>query len=129
MTVKRWNPAGVAPPLAFYSHLAEAPAGARVVAMSGQVGNREDGSIPDGLEAQFEAALDNITALAAAAGKDQSAVMKLIVLLTEPPTDGARIGAAMEKSFPGPKPAMTWIYVAGLARPNLKVEIDVTLAV
>ena len=35
MPVKRWNPSGVAPPVAFYSHLAEAQTGSRVVAMAG----------------------------------------------------------------------------------------------
>ncbi|MFO1014715.1 MAG: RidA family protein [Caulobacteraceae bacterium] len=128
MPVKRWNPSGVAPPVAFYSHLAEAQTGSRVVAMAGQFGCRLDGSIPESLEDQFDLALENILTLCKAAGADGGQVLKLIVFLTDPPTDRARIAAAMTRAFGETPPAMTWIYVKGLFRPEVKVEIDVTLA-
>ena len=130
MTVKRWNPDVVAAPASpMYSHLAEAPAGARVVSMAGQVGNRADGSIPESVEEQFEVALDNVVALARAAGAGPESLMKLIVFLTEAPKDFRRVGAHYAAVIGGQAPAMTWIYVAGLFRPDIKVEIDATLAV
>jgi ribosomal-protein-alanine N-acetyltransferase len=130
MTVKRWNPDSVAPPgVAMFSHVAEAPPGAKVVALAGQVGAGADGSYPESLEEQFEVALDNVVKLAGSVGGSVDSIMKLIVFLTEQPKDGRRIAASYGKVFSGPPPAMTWIYVAGLFRPEVKVEIDATLAV
>jgi enamine deaminase RidA (YjgF/YER057c/UK114 family) len=129
MAVKRWNPEGVARPAAYYSHLAAAPAGAAVVAMAGQVGTREDGSIPDSVEEQLEIALDKVVALASSAGKGEQDILKVVAFLTEEASDNARVGAALRKAFPSAPPALTWIYVKALFRPGLKVEIDVTLAV
>ncbi len=130
MAVKRWNPDVVpAPGVSMFSHVAEAPVGAKVVSLAGQVGAKADGSYPESLEEQFEIALDQVVKLAGAVGGGADDVMKLIVFLTERPKDGRRIGEAYGKVFSGAPPAMTWIYVAGLFRPEVKVEIDATLAV
>jgi enamine deaminase RidA (YjgF/YER057c/UK114 family) len=129
MPVKNWSPSEIAAPVGRYSHLSEAPAGSRIVAMAGQVGIRPDGSLPDTVDDQIEVAFENIAALAASAGKGPEDILKLVVFLTERPADGRRFGALLARILPDPPPAMTLIYVAGLFRPEVKVEIDVTLAV
>lgn len=130
MAVKRWSPPAAPAPAAFYSHLAEAPAGARIIAMAGQIGNRLDGGLPESVDDQLELAIANVLTLAAAAGGGGEAdILKLVVFLTERPSDNARVGRIFRAAFPGEPPAMTWLYVAGLFRPEVKVEIDATLAV
>jgi len=129
MAVKRYNPEGVAKPVAYYSHVAEAPAGSKVVALAGQVGNRLDGSFPESMEEQLEVALENVLTLASAAGKGEADVLKIIAFVVDPPTDGPRVAGAFAKAFPSGYPPLTWIYVKALFRPHVKVELDVTLAV
>ena len=48
--------------VAGYWNLAIVPAGRRLLVLAGQVGNLMDGSIVEGLEAQYEQALSNIRA-------------------------------------------------------------------
>lgn len=123
------NPDGVAPPVAFYSHVAVAPAGARLLALSGQVGQRVDGSFPDSVEGQFEQALANILAIVTAEGGDAASIARLTCFLTERPGDRAALQATMAKTFPNAYPAMTLIYVAGLFASHVKVEIEALAAV
>src|SRR5215471_5797361 len=49
------NPPEIAPPLGAYSHAIEAPAGARTLHISGQVGLLPDGRLAPGIEGQTEA--------------------------------------------------------------------------
>ena len=56
-------------------------------------------------------------------------VARVTCFFVEKPTDGPRIGAAIKNAFPDGLPAMSWIYVAGLFRPNVKVEIEAIAAV
>ena len=54
------NPLDEPAPVANYSNLAIVPAGYRMLLIAGQIGNLSDGSIVDGLEAQYEKAVENI---------------------------------------------------------------------
>lgn len=118
------NPEGLAQPMAYYSHLAVVPAGSKHLLLSGQVGNRLDGSFPDSLDEQFEQAICNILAILKSQGATGRDVVKLTCYLTERPPSYARIGKALRDAFPEPPPAQTFVIVAGLAFPTLKVEID-----
>ena len=129
MSLKFVNPQTVAKPAAAYSTLAIVPAGRRLLVLSGQVGNRLDGSFVDGLEAQFEQALANVNTIVASEGGTPADVARVTCFLVEKPTDGPRIGAAIKQAFPDSLPAMSWIYVAGLFRPDVKVEIEAIAAV
>ena len=129
MSLKFVNPQTVAKPAAAYSTLAIVPAGHRLLVLSGQVGNRPDGSFVEGLEAQFELALANVKAIVASEGGTASDIARVTCFLVEMPTDGPRIGAAIKQAFPDSLPAMSWIYVAGLFRPDVKVEIEAIAAV
>lgn len=129
MSIEKLNPPGLAPPVAFYSHLAVVPPDHRLLVLAGQVGNRLDGSFPDSLDEQFEQALDNILAILKSQDAGPEDVVKLSCYLAERPQSYARIGAALRAAFAGTPPAQTFLIVAGLAFPQLKVEIEALAAV
>jgi len=129
MSLKFVNPRPVAKPAAAYSHLAIVPPGRRLLVLAGQIGNRLDGTFGESVEAQFELALANVIAIVASEGGTAADIARVTCFLVEKPTDGPRIGAAIKQAFPGELPAMSWIYVAGLFRPDVKVEIEAIAAV
>ena len=123
------DPPNGPPPAASYRHLAVVPAGRRLLVLAGQIGNLSDGTIVDGLEAQYEQALININTIVASEGGTSEDIARITVFLVEKP---ARLGFAREvgeKHFPAGPPAMSWVYVAGLFRPDVKVEIEAIAAV
>jgi enamine deaminase RidA (YjgF/YER057c/UK114 family) len=123
------NPPGVAPPAAGYRHVAVVPQGQRLLVLAGQVGNRLDGSFVEDLEGQFDQALANVLAIVASEGGTAADIARITCFLVEPPKDFSRIGAALKSVFTAGPPAMSWIYVAGLFRPDVKVEIEAIAAV
>ena len=123
------DPPNGPPPAASYRHLAVVPAGRRLLVLAGQIGNLSDGTIVEGLEAQYEQALVNINTIVASEGGTSEDIARITVFLVEKPD---RLGFAREvgkKHFPSGPPAMSWIYVAGLFRPDVKVEIEAIAAV
>jgi enamine deaminase RidA (YjgF/YER057c/UK114 family) len=60
--LKHYKPDNVAPPFSRYSHAVEAPAAARWLHVSGQIGVKPDGTVAAGAEAQLEQARRNIFA-------------------------------------------------------------------
>jgi 2-iminobutanoate/2-iminopropanoate deaminase len=128
MPIEFLNPDGLAKPVAYYSHRAVVPSNYKQLVLSGQVGNRLDGSFPDTLDEQFEQAIANILAILKSQGATGRDVVKVTCYLAERPESYARIGKALKAAFPEPPPAQTFLIVAGLAFPALKVEIDVHAA-
>ena len=63
MSLKFVDPPNGPPPAASYRHLAVVPAGRRLLVLAGQIGNLSDGTIVEGLEAQYEQALVNINTM------------------------------------------------------------------
>lgn len=95
----------------------------RLLILSGQVGARPDGSLPeDGLE-QLDGALDNIERNLAAAGMGFEDVIKLTWFLVGD-FDVPGLRQRMRDRFQGHKPCSTLLFVAGLASPDYKVEIE-----
>ena len=129
MSLKFVDPPNGPPPAASYRHLAVVPAGRRLLVLAGQIGNLSDGTIVEGLEAQYEQALVNINTIVASEGGTSEDIARITVFLVEKP---ARLGFARgvgKKHFPAGPPAMSWVYVAGLFRPDVKVEIEAIAAV
>ena len=116
-------------PAGGYRTLAIIPSDQRILTIAGQIGNRMDGSIITGLEAQYAQALANINAIVASEGGSSIDIARITVFLTDKPSDGASIGKANASEVPEGPPAMSWIYVAGLFRPDVKVEIEAIAAV
>jgi 2-iminobutanoate/2-iminopropanoate deaminase len=117
------NPDSVHPPAGPYSHQVELPPGGRHLVLSGQIGMQSDGSVPPTAAEQLEAALRNVVRNLEAARMSAADLAKVTFLLVDeidPPTRSAII----EKVLGEHLPAMTLVYVAGLAAPPLKVEVD-----
>ena len=93
MSLKFVAPPNGPPPAASYRHLAVVPAGRRLLVLAGQIGNLSDGTIVEGLEAQYEQALVNINTIVASEGGTSEDIARITVFLVEKP---ARLGFARE---------------------------------
>jgi enamine deaminase RidA (YjgF/YER057c/UK114 family) len=121
------TPKTIKPPFARYSHGVEVPAGKRLVLCSGQVGIKPDDSIPKEAGAQAELCFANIAAILGEAGLKLSHIVRINAYVT----DRAYLRAYMDvrdRLFSDPAPASTLMIVSGFARPEFKVEIEVTAA-
>lgn len=125
----RHSPDTIASPFSQYSHGVQAPASARWLHVSGQVGNRPDGGIPEGVGAQTARAFDNIKAILGDAGMDMNDVVKVTVYLTC--DDAEAISAyreARDEAQGDALPASTLVVVTALAHPDWLVEIEAVAA-
>ena len=126
--IKSYNPSTVAPPFAHYSHGVEAPAGARWLHISGQVGVKPDGSLAEGAEAQIEQTWRNIFAILEAAGMTKRDLVKVTAFLTLDAADVGLSRRVRDRMLEGAAPAHTLVFVARLANPEWLVEIEATAA-
>jgi 2-iminobutanoate/2-iminopropanoate deaminase len=125
---KALNPTHIAPPYKNrYSHAIEVPAGARMLYVSGSVGVKPDGSVPAEFAAQVEAAMQNLTEILKAGGMDWADVVKFTGYLTAQ-GDIPAFAEVRQRYFASQKPAMTVVWVAGLADPRWMVEVDLVAA-
>jgi 2-iminobutanoate/2-iminopropanoate deaminase len=132
--LRRVNPPSVAPPVGRYSHVTTVPAGSALVFVSGQVGVYNDGRPVDpDATGQARQALANLRAILADLGLTPGHVAKLNSLIVGAGNvAGFRValGEAFGQWYPdGALPSHTLAVVAGLAGPELLVEIEATLAV
>ncbi|WP_299371023.1 RidA family protein [uncultured Tateyamaria sp.] len=123
------NPDRIAPPFARYSHGVELPAGHRVVRTSGQLGLAQDGTVPDGAEAQARICFDNITAILQEAGMGAADVCHVSAFVT----DRAHMAGYMRArdaflAASDVLPSSTLLIVSGFTRPEFVVEIEVWAA-
>jgi 2-iminobutanoate/2-iminopropanoate deaminase len=117
------NPENIHKPLGSYAHQVELTGSERMLILSGQVGMRQDGSIPEDPIEQLDIAFENIFNNLHAANMQVKDLVKLVFYLSgEWDTDKRRALTAFKLA--GHQPAMTLIHVAALASPALKVEID-----
>jgi 2-iminobutanoate/2-iminopropanoate deaminase len=90
---------------------------------SGQLGMTPvEGVLREGVTAQAEQAMDNLTALLAAAGAGLNDVVKTTIFLVDM-ADFQAVNAVYGKRFPGAAPARSTVQVAGLPKGGL-VEIE-----
>jgi 2-iminobutanoate/2-iminopropanoate deaminase len=117
------DPDDVHPPLANYVHQIEVRGGERLLALSGQVGVRLDGSLPDDPVEQLEVAWDNVERNLRAAGMDAGDLVKVTFYLVGD-VDAAARREVLARRLGDHRPCMTLVYVAALASPQLRVEVD-----
>jgi 2-iminobutanoate/2-iminopropanoate deaminase len=122
MNVKR-NPSGIAPPVGRYTHSIEAPANARLLAISGQVGNGPDGKTPSDFAAQAENCWRNLSAILADAGMGMGDVIKVNTYLTRA-SDIAAYRAVRDRMIGDARPAATLVVISALAAPEFLIEIE-----
>ena len=123
MPPTRRNPDTIHPPIGAYSHQVEVPAGARWLAVAGQVGRTVDGHVPEDPIEQVKLALENIRLNLDAAGMGVADVVKLNWYVVGQ-MDLARRREVMLAWLQGNEPASTLVYVAALAAPEYRVEIE-----
>ncbi|WP_102107069.1 RidA family protein [Oceaniglobus roseus] len=124
------QPGGIAPPFARYAHGVETPAGARLVATSGQLGLAADGTVPEGAEAQAALCFANIDAILAEAGADRRHVLRLNAYVTGRQHMAGYMAARDAWLAGGERlPASTLVIVSGFTRPEFVVEIEALAAV
>ena len=120
--LNKFNPPGIAASPVL-SQGVEASGFQRMVFVSGQVGVRSDGSVPDDIAEQTRLAIANLYAVLAAGDMGAQDIAKCTIYLT----DAALIGPFMQAgggTLPVPPPAATLLIVKALAAPNLLVEIE-----
>ena len=121
------TPAGIRPPFGRYHHVVEVDGASRLLFMSGQLGIRPDGSIPEDAAAQAEQVFADIDACLQATGFAGRHVVRLSVFLTEADyrLDYMRVRDAWVAD---PPPASTLVIVKALALPACKVEVEAVAA-
>ena len=117
------NPQNVHKPLGAYSHQVEIRGNERILVLSGQVGVREDGTVPEDPIEQIEVALENVFRNLQAANMDMKDIIKLTYYLVGD-VDTAKRREIVASKLQGHQPCSTLLYVAALANPIYKVEID-----
>jgi 2-iminobutanoate/2-iminopropanoate deaminase len=113
-------PAGRARPIAPYSP------GIRLgnlLFTAGAVGADVNGNVPPGIREQTRNVFDNLKAVLAAAGSGLDHVLKVTVYLTDI-GEFATMNEVYRTYFTGDLPARTTVAVAALARPELRIEIE-----
>jgi len=117
------NPSNVHQPVGLYSHQAEITGHERLLILSGQVGMRQDGSVPEDALEQMEVALENIFRNLQAANMDVKDIVKFTYYLVGT-MDMTKRRELLASKLQGHIPCSTLVYVAGLASPVYKVEIE-----
>lgn len=121
--MKLFNPAGTAAPASNYSHGCLIEAGARRLIVAGQVGIAPDGTLEEGFAAQSRRCWSNLLAVLAAEGMTLRNLARVTVYVTEPGRT-AEYRAIRDEVLEGHAPAVTYVQVAGLAHPDMLVEIE-----
>jgi enamine deaminase RidA (YjgF/YER057c/UK114 family) len=126
MLIKR-NPDGLPPPFSPYSHSVEAPAGARWLHVSGQVGVDAEGRLAEGPQGQMKQTWHNVLAALADAGMAPHDLVKVTGYLIRP-DEVPLFRHVRDALLDGARPASTLVIVAGLAHPDWLVEIEAVAA-
>jgi enamine deaminase RidA (YjgF/YER057c/UK114 family) len=92
--------------------------------VSGTTGTQADGSVPEGVEAQTQLALDTIEAALREAGSSCDEAVRVRVFVTDI-EEWQAVGALLHGRFGRAKPAMTMVEVARLIDPAHRIEIEV----
>jgi enamine deaminase RidA (YjgF/YER057c/UK114 family) len=117
------NPRKIARPASHYSHGVVHSARARRLIVSGQLGIRPDGTVPDTLENQLEVAFDNIFAVVLDGGMGVTDIVQIRVYVTVP--DAVKIYRKVrDTKLGGHAPTATFLQIAGLAAPMFLCEVE-----
>lgn len=125
--LKQINPSSVVKPFSRYSQAVEAPGDYRWLHISGQVGATPDGAIVKGFDAQADQCWKNILAILKDAGMTVNDLVKVNIFVTGKDVV-ARSRTIRDAALQGAQPASTYLVVAGLAHPDLEIEIEAIAA-
>ncbi len=125
--LRKHNPSAIAAAFSSYSLAVEAPAQARWLYVSGQVGVAPDGAFANGPEAQMEAAWRNVLAILDSAGMGAGDLVKVTAYLTRAEDTGL-YRQVRDRMLAGAEPASTLLVISALADPDWLVEIEAVAA-
>jgi 2-iminobutanoate/2-iminopropanoate deaminase len=117
------NPDSVHPPRGRYVHQIEVSGENRLLFLSGQLGMELDGTVPDDAIAQLGVAVDNVLRNLEAAGFEPTDLVKMTTYVVGDIDPAAR-REELDGRLGDLLPTSTLVFVAALARPEFKVEID-----
>ncbi len=121
---KLYNSDGAAKPGGAYTHVADIPAGGRLIVLSGQVGTEPDGTLSKDFEDQCERAYKNILIHLETAGATTKDIFKFTVFLTRA-TDIPAYRKIRERVIGNDAmPTSTLLVISALAHPDMLVEIE-----
>ncbi len=121
------NPDTVHAPIGRYVHQIEVPGSSRLLFLSGQLGMRPDGTVPDDATEQLELAFRNIVRNLEAADFGIEDLVKVTIFLVHGAVldeDMTKRRAAIDRVLGDRVVASTMVFVAALAAPRFKVEVD-----
>lgn len=124
---KSMNPDGVFPPFRHYVHSIEVPPGARWLSVAGQIGVLPDGTVPDGITAQTEAAWENTVKILRANDMDVENIVKVVQYLTRVEDRDAHF-VVRNRYLGDHEPTSTLLFISALAQPEFVVEVEVSAA-
>ena len=131
MTARSITPAGICPPFGRYSHAREVPAHWRTLVLSGQLGVDREDNAPASAGAQADLCFFNIGEILKAGDMGPGDIIRVTGYLTDIADRVAYMAARDRFLADVPEaclPASTLLVVAGLARADLKVEVEVIAA-
>lgn len=117
------NPENIHQPVGLYQHQVELSTSERFLIISGQVGMRQDGTVPEDPMEQLDVALDNIIRNLEAADMSIEDIVKINYYLVGE-WDTAKRSKVIASKYGEHKPCSTLVYVAGLANPIYKIEVE-----
>ena len=117
------NPDSIHAPLGRYVHQVEVTGESRMLFLAGQIGMAPDGTVPSDPVEQLGLALDNVIANLTAAGFEPTDLVKVTTYVVGE-MDAAGRRAQLDRVLGTHLTASTLVYVAALASPDYKVEVD-----
>jgi 2-iminobutanoate/2-iminopropanoate deaminase len=117
------NPDSIVKPASKYSQGVKLKTAKRRLLISGQVGIKPDGTMELTTRAQMERAWSNLLAILKDAGFEKTHLVKITCFVTEPGMT-ALYRETRDAALQGHLCAATFLQIAGLAAPEMKVEIE-----
>jgi 2-iminobutanoate/2-iminopropanoate deaminase len=117
------NPKSIHAPLGRYVHQIEVTGESRILFLAGQVGVAPDGTVPPDPVEQLGLALENVMANLAAAGFEPTDLVKITTYVVGE-MDPAGRRAQLDRVLGTHLPTSTLVFVAALASPDYKIEVD-----
>lgn len=122
-------PADIAPPFARYAHAVAASETGGIVVTSGQLALADDGTVPDGAEAQAALIFTNLDAILREGGTDREHILRINAFVTgREHMAGYMVARDAWLADVAHLPASTLMIVSGFTRPEFVVEIEVMAA-
>lgn len=109
------------------AHGVEVPPGARLLFTNGQVGARQDGTVPDDLAEQFDIIFERLGHVLAAANMDFDDVVKLSVYVSEK-AHFEEFAQARTRRMKDHKPGATMLVVGPFPRRGVEAEVEIIAA-